>query len=403
MTFTVFACETVSGTNLGPLECSLGTWSRTMNGSDAVSVQLNRGTLTPSTRAYWRGMTEPDRMTLVVDWDGVALAAGPIWNRPPNAGGVTVNAGGIRDLLTMRKVASRSSPYASQQFAFAGVSLGTIAAKLVQLATDPTKPGATLPIVYPATESDTDPTHQKTYNGWDLPNVADMLANLTGLLGGPDIDFVPEWVDSNRSAIRWRMRVGTGAAPKLTSTNQLAWDYSTPESGVKDFTVGDDVSQRTDVAWSRGSGSETFTLIARAASTKWTDRGYPLHERETDYTTVEQQATLDAHAAGDLAAQLDPTVQYAMTVDALTDPQLGSYQLGDVASVRVADHWWLEDSPTAGYGLRILGISGNASTDVKLTVQSADARGLDIIGSPSQELPARIKRIERLLDAGDAG
>lgn len=403
MTYTVFVCDTVTGLRRDALDCNLKSWARVLNAADDLQTQLNQGTLTKDTKAYYRDLTEPTKNSLVVDWDGVPLAGGPIWNRPPTKGGVAVNASGLQKLFVKRKVANLSTPYANQVFTYTGVSLGTIAQRLVQLATDPGKPGATLPLTYPATEADSDASRQRTYYGYELNNVADMLVNLTGVIGGPDIDFVPEWVDGDRSAIRWRMRIGTMAAPKLTTVNSLAWDSSVPESAVKELGFGDDASQRADVAWSRGDGQDVSTLMARAASTKYTSQGYPLLEDEVDYSTVATQATLDAHAAGDLAAGLDPIVQYSMTVDALSDPRLGSYQLGDIASVVVRDHYWIPDSPPAGYGLRILGISGNASTDVTLTLQPTDSPGLDIIGSPDQELTARVARIERVIAAGDAG
>ena len=395
MTFTAFVCSTRTGRNYGPLDCKISSWARVLNGSDTSSVQLFPGALTPATRDEYRQSTTPGLMSLVIDWDGIPLVAGPIWNRPLQGDAVTINASGIRNLLVRRKAHTWATPLAGQALTYADMSLGSIAAELVRVATSSTKPGAELPIVLPNVEIDTDAGHTRTYAGFDLKSVSDLLNDITGVQDGPDIDFRPEWVDSNRSAIRWRMLVGSNEQPLLISQNQLAFDYAAPRSGVRQVDSTEDASQMATAQWAKGAGSDTSTLMSLAVDTTYTDLGFPLLENETDYTTVSDQGTLDTHAAGDQAAFAQPTEQYDVTVDALDDPPLGSYGLGDVATIRVQDHFWLPDSPPAGYPVRILGYSGNGTTTVKLAVQDAALRGLDVLGTADQQLASRVARLER--------
>lgn len=395
MTFTVFACETVTGLNIGPLDCQLGSWARVLNGSETAAVTLKRDEahgLSARTRDDFRQKVTPARMSLVIDWDGIPLWAGPIWNTSRAASSVAVSASGLLNVFTRRKAIDplSATPYASQTLSYTGLSLGTIAKRLVQFSLART--GGTLPIVFQGDESGAAASHDRTYLGSDLGTIADLLGNLTGVEGGPDIDFRPQWVDSNRSAIQWAMLFGTQASPLLTSGNEITWDASAPQSSVKDIAVKEDASAMATDEWSKGAGSDADTLISHASSSTYIDLGWPLLENEADYTTVTDQGTLDAHAAGDLTAYGQATEQWDMSVDALADPQLGSYELGDLASVHVQDDWWL---PDGDYGMRIVGYSGDASMTVKLALQGTDVRGVDVLGSADQTLSARISRLER--------
>ena len=396
MTFTVYACETVTGRNLGPLECALSSWARVLNGGETAAITLPVDTdgagLNAGTRDWYRQVTEPARMSLVIDWDGVALWGGPVWNRARSTSSVAVSAAGIGTVFTRRKLADplSATAVASQTFAYTGLSLATIAKRLIQFSL--TRTGGSLPIVLPADEADSDTTHQRSWYGYDLQTIGDLLTGLTGVIGGPDIDFRPQWTDSSRTRIQWVMATGTAAAPRLASSSQLAFVYGTRDSGVRDITVAEDASQMVTDQWAKGSGSSTTTMTSRAASRTYPDLGWPLLESETDYTDVTVQGTLDAHTAGDLATYGTPLAQWGLTVDALEDPKLGTYLPGDLPTVQVQDDFWIPDGT---YPMRIVQISGDASTAVKVDVQSSTARALDIPGSPAAAFPARLAALER--------
>jgi hypothetical protein len=406
MAWTVYACETVTGLNQGPLDCAVQSWNRVLNGAETAAVQLQADTegrgLSVATRDFYRQLTEPARMSLVLDWDGVAVWAGPVWNRQSSDSSVSISAASIATLLTRRKAIDplSSTPLSQQVLAYSGLSLATIAKRLVQFTMART--GGRLPIVLPADEGpDSDPTHVRNYQGADLSTIGDLLSQLTGVLGGPDIDFRPVWTDSSRSAIQWQMVSGTAAAPMLTSSNQLAWEYGTPQAGVRSVQVTEDASVMATDQWAKGGDSGAVDangdslnqpLLSHASSRTYLDLGWPLLEAEADYTDVTVQGTLDAHTAGDLTAVATPTHQWALTVDAYGDPQLGTYALGDLPTVHVAKHFWIPDGT---YGMRIVGFSGDSSNTVAVQVQDSSARALYIPGSPEESLPARVVALER--------
>jgi hypothetical protein len=372
MGFSLWACRTTTGQNFGRLDGTLTSWSRELNGADQAQVSIAPGAVTATTRDALRALTTGQLMSLIIDWNGVIVWAGPI--------------------LAARKALTQTAPFPTQTLTYTGVSLATIASGLIQVATATAKPGSSLPIVLPAAETDSDSAHQRTYNGFDVSSVSDLLANLTGVLGGPDIDFLPQWTDGTRSAFQWVLRAGTKAQPQLSSMIPVAFDATQPGSSVQSIDVTEDYSQLATTQWGKGSGSGTTTLVSMAQSTTLTGAGYPALERESDYTTVTTQAELDAHTAGDLATYSTPTVQWSLKVDGAATPALGSYFLGDTAKVNVRRHEWV---PDGDYAMRILSIKGDGSNSQTLAMQPYQARGIDLIGGTADSLPFKIAALQR--------
>lgn len=398
MTFTLYACRTTTGQNLGRLPGVLQAWQRVLNSSETASATIPRGAIDPqvlkstTARDNVAAWTTPWLMTLVVDWDGTVVWAGPISGRQPQ-NDLGISAVGLKTLFTRRKAINWTAPYAAQTLTYPStISLGSIAAQLVATATASSKPGAPLPLVLPAQTADSNPANAATLYGYDLRSVSDVLDLLTAFAGGPDIDFAPQWVDANRTAIQWVMRVGTPSAPKLTGPTVQAFDATQPGSSVQSLNVSEDASSLATADWAKGAGSGTSTLMSLQTSQALTSLGMPLLEQETDHTEATTQAQLDALAVGDLATNAGAIVQWAMGVNAAGTPQLGTYQVGDAARVNVRRHWWI---PDGDYGMRILGISGDASNTVQLAMQSSTARGVNVLGTVDGSMIGRLARLER--------
>lgn len=366
--FTVFAFETVTGRVIGTIPCNIKSWARVLDGTDTASVVMLPGTLTVKSRDYYRLITTPMRSSLVIDWDGVPITAGPILTREWTGTDLTLNITDARSIFSRRKAHTWATPYASQVITYSGISLGTIAVNLVKLGISNLKLGASLPIVFPPDEADTDPTHVRTYNGYELIDIATELANLTNDLNGPDIDFLPQWTDSSRTYLQYQMRVGTLEQPALYSPQTVVFDGSQPRSSVENIDTIDDASLLGTTDWATGAGDTASMLMSMTQSTDLVSKGWPLLEQETDYKTVSDQAVLDSKTLADLAAHALPTEQWTMNVDATLAPVLGSYLLGDRARVRVKNDVW---TPDDDYQMRIIGMSGDSSTKIKLDVQNA--------------------------------
>jgi len=366
MVYTAFACETVTGRNLGMLDVTVNAWARELNGTDTATVTMSPGALTVQTRDQVRLYTTPWRMSLVVCWDGVPMFAGPFVTRQWSSTSTTFNAVGIRSVFQKRKAHTWATPFNTQNLAYSSMSLGGIARALAVVGMS--HPGGSLPIVLPASEVDADPTHVRNYAGYELKNISDLWGLLTGVNNGPDIDFVPSWTDASQSFIQWTMRTGTMAQPKLYAPAQIVFDASQPQSSVSELSYAEDGSQLTTTQWAAGGGTDVGIVMSQTISSTLVANGFPLLEEEIDYRTVTDQATLNTYTAGDLALHSVPVVQWGLTVDALQPPIMSSYNIGDLARVRVAAHVWI---PDGDYPMRVLGVSGDSSTKLKLKVQGA--------------------------------
>lgn len=382
MTYTCYVVETVTGRNLGPLDCKIDNWSRELNGTDTAQVTMypsGTGGLSVANRDWVRLITTPAKMSLVIEWNsgpasaGSIMFAGPIWQRPMNdTKSVSFAASGIRSMFTRRKALMWTLPYASQVLSYSNMSLGSIAINLVQsVGLAGSKTGSSLPIVFPTVEVDTDATHVRTYNGYALSNIDQLLSDLTNVVNGPDIDFTPSWTDASRQHLQYTMRVGTDEQPKIMQGASISFDASQPKSAVKSLTMLEDASAMATTDWALGSGDSTTVLISMAQSTTAIGNGFPLMEAETDYLTVLDQPTLDAHTAGDLAAYAGAATQFGLSVDITQPPAWGSYLIGDTAFVAVRNHFWIPDSPPKGYAMRVVKLSGDATTTGTMDVQNA--------------------------------
>lgn len=365
MTYTAYACETVTGKNISPLDINVNAWARELNGTDTASVILAPGALTVKTRDNLRLLTTPWRMSLAICWNGIPVFYGPFVTREWKTS-LQLNAVGTKSIFLRRKAHTWALPLANMVLTYTNMSLGGIAGALLQVGMN--HPGGSLPIIAPPSEADSDPTHTRTYFGYESKNISDLWDELTGVANGPDIDFVPSWTDSTQSYMQVTMRTGTVAQPKLGSTNQVVFDAAQPESSVSELDYTEDASQLTTTEWSAGSGTDVGILMSRIESDYLVGNNFPLLEEEVDYKTVSDQATLDSSATGDLNVYGMPIIEWSLKVDATKPPALTSYNVGDPCRVRIVNHVWL---PDGDYNMRIVGIAGDSSTMVTLQVQGA--------------------------------
>ena len=249
------------------------------------------------------------------------------------------------------------------QQTYTGISLGTQAKRLVELAQ--THAGGTLPIVLPADEAG---TSERTYKGHELATVAARLDELSGVIGGPDIAFEPR-LTADRLGVEWIMRVGTTTDPLLHQPgDDHVWDMRVPRGGVSGVSVRRDASGLASRAWLTGAGSDEALLMDAAADSTLTDAGFPLLETSVARSTVGDQATLNQWAQGVLTSKSRPWMTWSFTVDAASHPTLGRYRAGDWARIWLpTDHPYLGLILPAGYHrARILSISGDLTNTVKL-------------------------------------
>lgn len=308
------------------------------------------------------GATEPTRTFLAILAGDRVVEAGPIWSRSEGDDGtLEIRALGLRSLwdhrLVLNHLTSVTTPgaVAASSLSYAGVSLGTIAKRLVQEALAHT--GGSLPVVFQADEAG---SSVRTYPGFELASVGQRLQELSQVQGGPEIDFQPR-LTPDRTGIEWVMRTGTTAQPWLAQVG-LDWmvDTTVPRGALGSLSVVEDASKVATRAWAKGSGTDEATLISRpAVATDRLDAGFPLLESAESYSSVVDQATVDAHAAGDLVANDRPMQTWKVTV--AVDSRVGAARPGDWWSIRVGDGRVLVDAGL--YRSRMASMSGDLASE----------------------------------------
>ncbi len=310
-----------------------------------------------------KAATEPTRTFMAVLADDRVIAAGPIWSQQwdQDAGTLELKALGLASLWDHRLVLNhlvnvqQAGAVASSVLSYSGLSLGTIAKRLVQEAQAHT--GGTVPVVFPDDEAG---TNERTYPGYELATVGQRLSELSEVEGGPEIEFQPR-LTSDRTGVEWVMRVGTTAAPQLVQAG-LDWmvDTSVPRGNLGGLSVNVDATAVANRAFAKGSGSDEATLISRPGtdSTQWA-AGYPLLEAASSYSSVIEQATIDAHATKDVDTNNRPWQTWRLRVP--VDSRVGAARPGDWWKVRVGDdHVFLD----AGmYRSRMASMSGDLGSE----------------------------------------
>lgn len=362
---SVMAGELRTGKILATLAATESSWSTALNDAGPVDATVRLRDMATKPRRDLLSYLEPTRCFLAVVADGnQVLEAGPIWKHSydDKTGALKVGASGLLSLFDHRKVVrvlAAGERVQDTTVTYTGLSLGTIAKRLIELAMS--HAGGSLPIVLPPDEAG---TAERTYPGYELGWTGDRIQQLVEVDGGPDIALQPR-MNPDRTHIEWVLRTGTTAAPLLTQTgDDWQWDRGVPRGGLTAISVEVDATRTGARSWAIGSGTETALMLATVEDPTPLSAGYPLLEVEASHTSVLEQPTLDAHATALADISRRPWQTWSVGVSADQQPQLGTYRPGDWSTVHVPDdHAYLSPGP---YRTRILAVSGDLTAKVSL-------------------------------------
>lgn len=323
-------------------------------------------------RAELLAALEPVRCFLAVMDGEEVIEAGPIWawDYDDTSGILTVTAKGLWSLLDHRIVMGDvADAWARWAVTYSGLSLGTIAKRLVELTT--AMPGGGLPIVLPA---DVAGDHTRTYYGYDLATVRQRIEDLMGVDGGPDVAFDPRLTE-DRLGIEWVMRVGD---PLLRQPGEdWVWDVSLPAGPVVSLNVKRDASRQAQRAYMSGAGMEESLLIARreagdVGEVDLRDVGFPLMETAGSRSTVERADTLRSWADASVRSSARPWADWSLQVRSDMHPRVRYVRPGDFARVKVAGHPLLGLMVPDGYHrARVMSISGDLTDTASVALAPA--------------------------------
>lgn len=301
---------------------------------------------------------------------GTVLQAGPILPHSYSdaTGVLSLSALGIRGYFARRFLMptfSRFDVSAEAVMSWSGLSLGTIAKRMVQLSM--THAGGNLPIDLPPDEAG---DASATYYGYELGRIARRFQDVEDREGGPDLAFEPYLVDVKKvDQIRWRMRTGTNAEPMLTQDGpDHVWDRTARKTPIVSLDVDIDSTEMGDMAWVTGQGSDTELLMSRYSDQSLRSQGYPLLEVDESRTNVDNLTDLNSHVRALLRRSGRPYQTWTMVVRADQTPKLGTYKVGDWVRVYVGPFHPYIPARTGYYRTRIMELSGSFSGDVKIVL-----------------------------------
>lgn len=365
--WTAHLFQMTSG-QIGPrLNFETMDWSTELNGTENISMKLRKSDLPKVDYNYW---LSPWWAGIVVLWDNVPIAAGPIITRPSESfDTVTIGCGGIRSILANRLVAPEAygenwEAFSKEKIYYSGLSLATIAKYAVEASQR--KKGGRLPISYAL--ADMTGLHERTYQSFNVSNIScdDVLTKLSNVIGGPDIMFRPRLVQPN--VLTFDLWTGTDKQPRIYQKYSPVWDTTPSRGMVSNMNVIVTGTYQTSRVYATGDGQDEGTMIRIATDDSLLQKGYPLLETVVADGSEDPGAVME-YALSKLDANNGPLLEVQMTVRADGPIPLGSFWPGDL--VEIVTQGWLS-LPDGVNRMRLLSITGDHTNNVKISLQKED-------------------------------
>ena len=358
--------DLLTGRRILDVPFTAASWSVELNGPGTVSATVDLKDPTVRQLDMWNAAQVGKTFLAAVEND-VILEAGPIWARKweRRDGKLTLEARGLWSYFDHRTLLPNigdrpvTNPETGEAEEYANTTLknlhlGTIGKRIVQQSM--TWPGGNLPIVF---EDDKPGEHERNYRGVDLSIIGSMLENLTQVIDGPDIAFVPQWAP-DRLGIQWLYVSGD---PRLSSVTEHVIDMSVPASPVDGLSIDESGAKLASLAWASGGRSGDEPLVERHFDTTLINAGYPLLELvDSSRATVTEPATMRGHAAAAAMNGRLPLSVWAPTLHTgrRGEPRIGDYRVGDYLVFKSKGELF---TPDGRHRRRIATMSGSAGND----------------------------------------
>jgi hypothetical protein len=368
MSWSAFLFKTTTG-NIGPrIDINSASWDIPLNDIESLSIEIQKSSIPKIDKDYWLA---PWWAGVILFWNEVPIFAGPIISKPTEVfSGLRIDCGGIRALLAERLVVREQTDWsklAEDTVPFYGMSLGTVARRVVQLVMQ--KPGGYLPIEFPVPEQlrTDDADHQRVYESFNVANLDcnNVLTKLSNASRGPDIMFKPRLVGDSRFV--WDMWTGTEENPRIKQQYSPSWDTTPSLGSVANLQITETGAYQTHRVYSVGAGQDKGTLIRVVENLEPTSRGFPLLEKYIKQGDSENPETVISWGKADLEANTNTLQEISMNIRADGIYRLGQFWPGDEVELILKDWLALSDG---SHKVRLLQMSGDLTQDVRISLQT---------------------------------
>ncbi|SDP08936.1 hypothetical protein SAMN04515671_2912 [Nakamurella panacisegetis] len=362
--YTYLVCLATSGLVVGELPLTDVKAERHMTGG-AFSATLDLSSvlalpefanLTDAARSdaaapllrEWRELTTPAKYTVAIDRDGVCVGEWQIWKRTPSGNldsFALIGAEMIR-YADFRQVAAAK---------FAGVDQLAIARALAATAYGggPGGVGAVALTIPAAPVSGQ--VRDRTYARAD-GTVGQRISELANVAGGFDYTIDTDWgaIGGRRSVVRTLTLAYPRAGIDQPLVLELGGQGASP-GNIRAFAMDEDGTRLASRAYSLGAGEASDKVVGVATSTVLTDAGYPFLETAESRSSVNVQATINAHAAALLSISQSPELPPTVTIAATAQLERADGRVStvdaepSVGDFRIGDRVWIAIDPTPAF------------------------------------------------------
>lgn len=360
-----YLIEVMTGLRGPEVEMSTnGRLDMILNSSGSATVTVQKSSLEGISARWFRPWAQGFLLTLEVADEEVPVFAGPITSPPDEyPESLSFSVSGIRSIFEHRFLTARDFPSTQltelrqSTVEYTNRSLAYIAQDIVKKGMD--KQGGYLPIVFPVNPG-TGTSQRTDYHGYDLENnrIDKRLTELSDVIGGPDIMFVPEWADEYQQYVRWAMLTGTPGYPPIAQDWTMVIDAGAPEPQISELSMNVDGSHYATRAYATGSGEGAGIAMRMYDDQRLLRDGHPLLENTTSYPSASNTSTLANYARA--GTSINPTVELHATIDiADSRSPYGQWMVGHEAIVKPGP--W-HTIPNLEKPLRILRMAGDLDT-----------------------------------------
>lgn len=386
MTWRTYLGDTTSGVIDRPIDIPAFSWTMTVSDSSLSTTKgKNVGEMDyTGVTVPWTAISETDpvkrssvlsalRRSLTLFWVdedadpddiGVPIMWGAIGNRTDTWLDTSFDLLSVTELLKHRVLANENgfgtgaNGTSPGSVKFDNLSFRGIASGITRMCTE-LKPGGTLPLDLPYLNEKG--SNSREYKDYDVQNnmCAELLDDLTNVLGGPDLQFRPYLSDSQH--VRLRLLGGSDADVYLgqSATHSLT---CFPGGGTLQDVQVDHASPIMRV-YATGSGTDAAQLCHLSENRFLVDRSdpWPLMEDTYSDTDTDKLDELTQHADGVLESNRLPLMQISGRIDFSDSrvPKPGDLWPGERVDIALDG---FPSLPDGVYECRLMQLSGDEST-----------------------------------------
>jgi hypothetical protein len=299
--------------------------------------------------------TIPERCAWYIDRDGTIVWGGIIWNRKYSSKSQTLD-------LTAREFESYFEyRLITQTVSWSSADQLTIAQSVVNTAQSATN--GNIQVVVGTNVSGI--LISPTYYGYEHRTVMSVLQDLSKANNGFDFNITCAY-DTSGNIIK-TLNTGYPRLGKTYSATDQTASVIELGSNVVEYTYDQDGTKGANTIYAIGAGQADGQLQYIAQDLTKLTAGYPLLEKTSNYSQLNDVAILTTYANGELLGVSSPPETFQLVIPASKDPILGTYAIGDDMRVRITDPMFITGIDTI-YRLTAMNITAGETAGENVTL-----------------------------------